>query len=154
VRVDGGFGVSNGIAWSPDDRWMYFVDSRARVIYRYRFDLASGHAGERETFADLTAQPGNPAGLTVDVEGFVWSAIWDGWAVMRFDPKGRLDRTVRLPVPRPTNCAFGGRRLSTLFITTGRARLSRERLNEAPLSGSIFALACDVRGQAETPFAG
>jgi sugar lactone lactonase YvrE/DNA-binding IclR family transcriptional regulator len=155
VRVDGGFGVSNGIAWSPDDRWMYFVDSRARTIYRYRFDLVAGSAEGREVFVDLTGQgSGNPAGIAVDAEGFVWSAIWDGWSVTRFAPNGRVDRVVRLPVPRPTSCTFGGRRLSTLYITTSRSRLSRERLNEAPLSGSIFALPLAVRGQAETPFAG
>jgi sugar lactone lactonase YvrE len=155
VRIDGGFGVSNGVAWSPDDRWMYFVDSRVRTIYRYRFDLASGHAEGREVFADLSDQAsGNPAGIAVDVEGCVWSAIWDGWAVMRFAPTGRIDRVVRLPVPRPTNVAFGGRRLATLYITTARSRLSRERLAEAPLSGSIFALPLAVRGQPETPFAG
>lgn len=160
ARVDSGFGVSNGIAWSPDDRWMYFVDSRVRAIYRYRFDLASGTAEGREVFVDLSGPTsawlgsGNPAGIAVDAEGFVWSAIWDGWSVMRFAPNGRVDRVVRLPVPRPTSCAFGGKRLTTLYVATSRSRLSRERLAEAPLSGSIFTLPVTVRGQAETPFAG
>lgn len=154
ARIDSGFGVSNGIAWSPDDRWMYFVDSRVRTIYRYRFDLASGAAEGREVFVDLTGEAGNPAGLAVDSEGHVWSAIWDGWAVKRFDPKGRVERVIRLPVPRPTSCTFGGRGLTTLYVTTARTRLSRERLQESPLSGSIFALPGTIRGQADTPFAG
>lgn len=154
TRMDSGFGVSNGVGWSPDDRWMYFVDSRAQAIYRYPFDAARGGLGKREIFADLSDQQGNPAGIAVDEQGCVWSAIWDGWAVMRFAPNGRVDRTVRLPVPRPTSCAFGGRGLRTLFITTARTRLSRERLAEAPLSGSILALDAEVAGQAETPFRG
>jgi sugar lactone lactonase YvrE/DNA-binding IclR family transcriptional regulator len=155
ARIDGGFGVSNGIAWSPDDRWMYFVDSRVRAIYRYRFDLAAGAVEGRELLVDLTGQGGgNPAGIAVDAEGCIWSAIWDGWAVIRFAPSGKVDRVVRLPVPRPTSCAFGGRKLATLYVTTSRSRLSRERLAEAPLSGAIFALPVDVRGQPETPFAG
>ena len=153
-RVDTGFGVSNGIAWSPDDRWMYFADSRARMVYRYRFDLAAGTASDRAAFIDFSGDPGNPAGLAVDVDGFIWSTVWDGWAVRRFDPDGRLERVVHLPVPRPTSCTFGGRGLTTLFVTTARSRLSRERLEEAPLSGSIFALPVPVRGQPETPFAG
>jgi sugar lactone lactonase YvrE len=154
TRMDSGFGVSNGVGWSPDDRWMYFVDSRAQAIYRYPFDATRGALGKREIFVDLSAQQGNPAGIAVDSEGFVWSAIWDGWAVMRFAPTGRVDRVVRLPAPRPTSCAFGGRGLRTLFITTARTRLSRERLAEAPLSGSILALDTEVAGQAETPFRG
>lgn len=102
----------------------------------------------------LPENAGSPDGLTVDAEGFVWSAHWDGWCVTRYDPDGKVDRVVTLPVPRPTSCCFGGPDLSTLYITTARIRMSQRQLAEAPLSGGVFALRAGVRGQADTPFAG
>jgi sugar lactone lactonase YvrE len=97
---------------------------------------------------------GRPDGLTVDAEGFIWCAMWDGWAVRRYAPDGRLDQIVALPVPRPSSCAFGGPGLDVLYITSGRIRLSAEVLLEAPLSGSIFACRPEVRGRQAYPYAG
>ena len=90
----------------------------------------------------------------MDALGFVWCAIWDGWAIHRYAPDGRLDRVVSLPVPRPSSCAFGGPELDTLYITTGRIRLSAALLAEAPLSGSIFAIRPGVKGQAPSRYRG
>ena len=106
-----GFTVANGLDWSPDGRTFYFADSAPGRIYAYDFDL--GGRRSRATAASLprsTAADGRPDGLAVDSEGFVWCAIWDGWCVRRYAPDGRLDREVRLPVPRPTSIAFGGER--------------------------------------------
>ncbi|HVL71864.1 MAG TPA: SMP-30/gluconolactonase/LRE family protein [Beijerinckiaceae bacterium] len=153
-RMDHGFTVSNGLGWSPDDRRLYFTDSGPRRIFVYDFDLASGAVANRRLFAQVPEGAGVPDGLAVDAEGFVWSAHWDGWCITRYDPDGRIDRVVHLPVPRPTSCAFGGPDLSTLFITTARIRLSARQLAEAPLSGSVLSLEAGVRGQPETPFAG
>lgn len=154
VRVDGGFGVSNGIAWSPDDRWLYFVDSRVRTIFRYPFESASGSVGQRQPFLELPTAQGNPAGLAVDREGHLWCTLWDGWGVVRIDPQGRIIGRIDLPVPRPTSCTLGGPGLDTLLVTTARTRLSRERLAEAPLSGAIFQIGIAVPGLPETPFSG
>ena len=144
-RRDSGFLVSNGLDWSPDDRYMYFCDSGAAAIYRYEFDLASGELGERTTWVEI--EKGRPDGMTVDAQGHVWCAIWDGWAVHRYDPDGTLVETVGLPVPRPTSCTFGGPDLKTLLITTARIRLSANLLAEAPLSGGIFAHEATVGGR-------
>lgn len=152
-RIEGGFGVTNGMDWSPDGCWFYFADSRARAIHRFAFDAERGTLGPRETFVELGDRPGTVDGLCVDVAGHVWCAIWDGWRVERYAPDGRVSRTLHLPVPRPTSCAFGGKKLDTLYVTTARARLSRERLAEAPLSGSLFAFEPGVRGSAPNPFA-
>jgi sugar lactone lactonase YvrE/DNA-binding IclR family transcriptional regulator len=152
--LDGGFHVSNGLGWSPDDRRFYFTDSGTRRIYVYDYDIETGAVAGRRTFVALPEGMGVPDGLAVDAEGFVWSAQWDGWCVTRYDPDGRVDRVINLPVPRPTSCAFGGPDLSTLYITSARIRLSAQQLAEAPLSGSVFALATATRGLPETPFAG
>ncbi len=149
-----GIHISNGLGWSPDDRRFYFTDSGARRIYVYDFDLDGGEIANRRVFVQLPENAGIPDGLTVDAEGFVWSAHWDGWCVTRYDPDGKVDRVVTLPVPRPTSCCFGGPDLSTLYITTARIRMSQRQLAEAPLSGGVFALRAGVRGQADTPFAG
>jgi len=146
--------VSNGLGWSPDDRTFYFTDSAKRVIYAYEFDIASGELANRRTFATVAADGGVPDGLTVDADGFVWSAQWDGWCLTRYDPDGKIDRVITLPVPRPTSCTFGGPDLSTLYITTARVRLSSQQLKEAPLSGSVLAMDTAFMGQEETCFGG
>lgn len=152
--MDIGFHISNGMGWSPDDRTYYFTDSGSRTIYAYDFDLDSGMIANRREFIRFAEGAGTPDGLAVDSEGFIWSAHWDGWCVTRYDPKGRVDRVINLPVPRPTSCAFGGHDLSTLYVTSARIRLSAQQLAEAPLSGSVFAVSTGARGQPETPFYG
>jgi sugar lactone lactonase YvrE len=133
---------------------MYFTDSGARRIYLYDFDLARGEIADRRIFVQLPEGGGVPDGLAVDAEGFVWSAHWDGWRVTRYDPDGKVDRVVEMPVPRPTSCCFGGPDLATLFVTSARIRLSARQLADAPLSGGVFALRAGVRGQLDVPFAG
>lgn len=154
AMVDTGFHISNGLGWSPDDRTFYFTDSGVRRIHRYDYDIETGAVAGRRTFVDLPEGVGVPDGIAVDAEGFVWSAHWDGWCVTRYDPDGKVDRVINLPVPRPTSCAFGGPDLATLYVTSARIRLSAQQLAEAPLSGSVFAVQAGVRGLPETPFAG
>jgi sugar lactone lactonase YvrE/DNA-binding IclR family transcriptional regulator len=152
ARMDTGFFVSNGIAWSPDNRTLYFVDSGRKAIFRYDFDLAAGTVANRQVFAEIPDDSGSPDGITVDAEGHVWCALWDGWAIRRFDPQGRVSNTITLPVPRPTSLAFGGPDLSDLYITTARIRLSSSVLAEAPLSGSVLMVKPGVVGLPEPLF--
>ena len=100
------------------------------------------------------SRPGIPDGSCVDAEGCIWNAEWDGGAVVRWTPDGRIDRVVELPVPRPTCVTFGGADYGTLYITTARAWLSEAQLAKAPLSGGLFALRPGVKGVADSPFAG
>ena len=153
-RMASGLTVANGLDWSPDGGTFYFVDSAPGRIYAYAFDQRSGTIDNRRIFAEINKEHGRPDGLTVDSEGYVWCAIWDGWCVRRYAPDGRLDREVRLPVPRPTSVAFGGDDLKTLFITSGRIRLPSRILAEAPFSGGLFALPVDVSGLPASAFAG
>jgi len=145
--ADEGFFCSNGIDWSPDGRRMYFVDSRADLIYRYDFDVDSGALGGREVFANTSALAGIPDGLRVDSRGDVWCAFWDGAQVTRFDPGGTVAEQVGVPVPRPTSVAFGGPDLRTMFITSASIGLTADQLTRWPRSGSVLRHRVEVPGR-------
>lgn len=146
TRVCGDWLTPNGIAWSPDARTMYIADTRRGCIDAFAFDAKAGILGERRVFADLGALPGGPDGACVDREGFLWSAIFDGGALLRLDPDGRIDRVLRLPVSKPSSCAFGGRDYRTLFVTTASRALSASRLAAEPLAGHVLALDVGIAG--------
>ncbi|NGM20253.1 helix-turn-helix domain-containing protein [Roseomonas stagni] len=153
--MQAGLHVANGIGFSPDDRVLYLADSAARRIDAFDFDVATGEIANRRPFARFAEGEGVPDGLTVDSDGFVWVALWDGWRVARFAPDGRPDRVIHLPVPRPTSVAFGGEGFDTLFVTSARVRLSAAELAAAPLSGSVFAIETGgLRGLPEPDFQG
>ncbi|WP_262270825.1 SMP-30/gluconolactonase/LRE family protein [Microvirga yunnanensis] len=153
-EMDRGFHVSNGLGWSPDDRLFYFTDTAKQTIYVYDFDSKTGSIENRRIFVTVPESEGKPDGLTIDAEGFVWSAHWDGWCVTRYDPKGRVERVINLPVPRPTSCVFGGAEMQTLFVTSARIRLSAGQIADAPLSGSVFAIETGIKGLPENVFGG
>lgn len=152
--METGITASNGIGWSPDNRTMYFTDTRRKTIYAYDFDVATGHISNRRSFVFTPDEEGVPDGLAVDSEGFIWSARWGGWKVSCYDPSGKLEREVRLPVQYPTSCAFGGDRLDELYVTSARTRVSEEQIREQPFAGDLFRLKTGTRGLPEPKFAG
>lgn len=145
-RKEGGITVANGLGWRADGQVLYFVDTVPGIIYAYDCDPGTGTLGKRRVFARVARDAGRPDGLTVDMDGGVWCAIWDGWCLHRYDPNGKLDQVVDLPVPRPTSVAFGGADMRTLFVTSARTRLPATTLAETPLSGGIFAFMPKVGG--------
>lgn len=154
-KMDSGFTAANGLGWSPDNRFMYFADSHRRSIYRYDFDLETGEITHRQPLITFDASDGRPDGLTVDEEGCLWVAVWDAWRVSRFSPQGKEVLRVKVPVPRPTSCCFGGVNLDTLYVTSASVRLSAAALDQAPLSGSVLAIQIPgVRGLPDSMFAG
>jgi len=146
--------VANAISFSPDDRTMYFADSRKGQIEQAAFDVRTGDVGPWSVLVDADAVPGVPDGATVDAEGFIWNARYKGGCLARFAPDGRLDRLIELPVSQPTSCAFGGPGLRTLFVTTATQKLSESELESQPLAGSLLALDAGVAGRLEPAFAG
>jgi L-arabinonolactonase len=149
-----GLTVSNGLAWSLDNRTMYFADSWARTIFRCDFDVDSGVPHNQRIFVELPQGSGVPDGATVDSEGFLWSANFDGGCITRYAPDGGVDRVIPMPVQRPTSCAFGGADLSILYVTSASLNLTEKQRIEAPLAGGLFAVDAGVKGMPEPRFAG
>jgi sugar lactone lactonase YvrE len=155
TRMLSGVICSNGLGWSPDGTTLYYTDTWTRRIDAIEFDPETGALGARRAFArDDVPGEGVPDGLTVDSEGGVWSAKWDGWRVVRYAPDGSVDRVVPLPVQRPTSVAFGGPDLDTLYVTSARIGLDPAALRQAPQSGGLFAFHPGVRGLPEPEYVG
>jgi sugar lactone lactonase YvrE len=152
--METGVDISNGIGWSPDNRTMYFTDSTPSLIFAYDFDLSTGNITNRRVFVDRGGKPGVPDGLTVDAEGFIWSAVWEGWCVERYDPDGKLERTVKLPVQFPTSVAFGGRDLDELYITSAVMEIPKEKRAGSPDAGGLFRVKGLTSGIEEPLFGG
>jgi len=142
----------NGIAWSDDATTMYLADTRRGHIHAFAFDLEAGTLGERRIFADLGAMPGGPDGATLDADGFLWSAQFDGGCLVRYAPDGTMDRIIRLPVTKPTSCAFGGAGYRTLYVTTATRGLTDDDLSAEPLAGRVLVLDLRVAGRPPISF--
>jgi sugar lactone lactonase YvrE len=153
ATIDTGYHVTNGPAFSPDGRILYENDSARQLTYAFDLD-AAGNASSRRDFIRHGKGDGFPDGMTVDADGCLWIAFWDGWCVRRFSPDAELLQTVEVPAQRPTSCAFGGEDLQTLFITSARRGLEGTDLANQPLAGGLFAVDVGVQGIAELPFAG
>lgn len=146
--------ISNGTGWSPDGCTMYYTDTLRYAVFAYDFDTESGEISNRRTFLELDpAANGLPDGLTVDAEGFVWSALVNYGCILRLDPTGRLERMVTFPPRRGTSCTFGGPDFRDLYITTARECLTPEEIAAQPLSGSLFRAVPGPRGLPEPLFA-
>lgn len=147
--------TSNGVAFSPDQRWMYHADTPKFTIYRYAFDAATGTLGERETWVKFTpvdGDRGRPDGAAVDSQGFYWTALYEGGRIVRISPAGEVVETYPLPARCPTMCAFGGDDLRTLYVTTARAGRPEAELQQYPQSGGVFAMRVAVPGLVEPRF--
>src|ERR1700722_9494039 len=151
-EMDSGFTVSNGLGWSPDRRTFYFIDTFRRVIYAYDFSAAAGAISNRRVFARTVESDGYPDGLAVDAKGHVLVAFWGGWKVVRYDPDGKSEREIRFPVANPTACAFGGRDLDELYVTTARLALKPDELAKQPMAGDLFRVRLNIQGQEEPLF--
>ncbi|KAB8312147.1 SMP-30/gluconolactonase/LRE family protein [Erwinia endophytica] len=145
--------ISNGLAFSPDSRWMYHSDTPNGVLYRYPMD-EQGEIGPREVLRRFVQEQGGvPDGAAVDSEGFYWAAMFDGARVIRLNPaNGEIVDEIPLPVRWPTMVAFGGEDLKTLYITSSREGRSAQELAEYPQSGDVFAVRVEVAGIAEPLF--
>ena len=150
--MDGGYRVTNGPAFSPDGKIMYHNDSARQLTYV--FDLVDGQPGERRIFLQFKEGEGYPDGMTVDSEGCLWIALWDGWCVRRYSPGGEWLETLKMPVARPTSCAFGGLDLNQLYITSASVGLDQAAREMQPNAGGLFMVTPGVRGLDDAPFAG
>ena len=148
-RMVEGIASANGLAFSPDSRIMYFADSQGGFVWAFDFDAATGEIANRRVFIDFRDSGGCADGATVDAEGCYWSTLPETGKLCRFDPDGKLMRTIVLPTGIPTCCEFGGPELDILYVTTARLRKL-----DAPLAGGLFAIDAGVRGLTLPPFRG
>jgi sugar lactone lactonase YvrE len=155
-HVTGALMTSNGLAFSPDGRFMFHADTPRFTVYRHPYDGETGVPGERAVFATLDSaarDQGRPDGAAVDADGCYWSALYQGARVRRYAADGRLLGEYAVPARSPTMIAFGGPDLRTVYVTSAREGLSADDLERWPLSGGIFAMRVDTPGLPEPKFA-
>lgn len=141
-----GLGISNGIAWSIDERRMYHVDSLDGIIWVRDYEAASGRIGTATEWYQPSGRPGAPDGIALDAEGCLWAALWGGAAVVRLDPEGRVIDEIAVPALQVSSVAFGGEDLRTLFITTASVGLDGATMARYPGSGQLFSMTVSVPG--------
>ena len=145
--------LGNGTDWDLERSRMYHIDSPTQRVDIYDYDVDSGEVDGRRHWVLIDESAGMPDGLTVDAEDCVWVCLFQGGAIRRYDPDGALMTTIELPVSCPTSAAFGGDRLSTLFVTTSRHKLEAEQRAKEPLAGAILTIDAGVTGRAGNPVA-
>ena len=148
TRMDGGYHVPNGPAFSPDGIWFYHSDTARRTVYRFR-RLADGELVDREPFITFTEADGHPDGMTVDADGGLWIAHWGGGRVSRFHENGTLDRAIPLPARQITSIAFAGALLDRMFVTSAATGLAASAAD-----GALFEVRAGVTGLLPGRFAG
>ncbi|MFC5178162.1 SMP-30/gluconolactonase/LRE family protein [Nocardioides taihuensis] len=150
VRLDGGLGLSNGIAWSTDGTRMFHVDSLAGCVYVRDHDPGTGAIGEREVF--LRLGDGLPDGVATDSEDHLWVAVWGAGEVRRLDPAGAVVDRIEVPAPHTSSIAFAGDELDVLVVSTAAEELSAAQLRQFPGSGHLFTTRVPVPGMPTTPW--
>jgi D-xylonolactonase len=152
TTLETGVGVPNGLGVTPDRNGLYFTETEADRIYRYRYDRDTGALSDRETFVDTSNGEGLPDGMTVDAEGHVWLAFWNGGRLTRYAPDGTEERRVAFPAKKVSAVTFGGHNFETAYVTTalgpgeGRAGTREE---EGDGAGARFAVDLGVGGVPE-----
>jgi sugar lactone lactonase YvrE len=154
-RMLDGVTCSNGIVWTLDNKTMYYIDTGLRRVDAFDYDHETGEISGRRTAFEVPAEMGYPDGSTLDSEGMLWVALWQGSAVSRWNPEtGELLQVVYVPAPNVTSCALGGSHLDRLYITTARNGMSEEALADYPLAGGLFCADVGVTGLPAVGFAG
>ena len=143
-----GVTISNGLAWSVDRKTLYYVDTPTSKVTAFNFDISTGMINKERIVINIPKEEGSPDGMTIDNQGMLWIAHWDGWQISRWDPEsGRKIGHVQLPVAKVTSCTFGGSNLTDLYITTAKVDLSEQELAMQPLAGSLFVIRdCGFKG--------
>lgn len=138
--------LSNGMGFSLDQKTFYYADSRAHTVTQFAYDTLSGEISNPKLFATLAADDGDPDGLTVDSEGFIWLAVWDGSRLIRYDPAGRIEREIAFPVKKVSSLTFGGEDARDIYITSAGGD---DLAHNGELAGALFRVRQDIRGRAE-----
>ncbi|MFM7427353.1 MAG: SMP-30/gluconolactonase/LRE family protein [Elainella sp.] len=144
--METGLTISNGLGWSPDGATFYLTDSAPHKIYAYDFEGETGQIRNRRVLIDLSPEEVEPDGLTVDQQGNIWTALWNGWALACFDAQGQELQRLKLPVQRPTSVTAGGADLTDFYITSASVGLSQQEIQQGFYAGDLFQFAAPVAG--------
>lgn len=141
-------GCSNGLGFTLDHKHMYYTDSNpAQTIYIFDYDQKTGAISRQKVFVKVSAtEEGHPDGMTVDTEGYIWSASWDGWSLNRYTPQGKEDRRIRFPAKKVSSIIFGGIDLTDMYITTAGGD---NKAKNGPGAGALFRLNLGIKGLPE-----
>jgi sugar lactone lactonase YvrE len=140
-------GISNGLAWSSDNQYFYFIDTPTKKVLQFDYHLATGNIANPVEVISFEDQEGMPDGMTIDEEGMLWIAHWGGAKVSRWDPaSGKQLTEVLVPAKNVTSCTFGGDDLKDLYITTARKGMDEAELEKYPHSGGLFRIRTGVKG--------
>jgi len=145
-RVLTGIGCSNGMAFTRDQTCFYYTDSFAREIYLFDYSAEDGTLHNQRVFMRFDESDGMPDGATLDTDGRLWSALWDGACIVQIDADGRIEQRISLPVPKTSSLTFGGEDYGDIYITTAGGDRKQE---EGPLAGALFRLRTEARGVPE-----
>jgi sugar lactone lactonase YvrE len=153
IKLLTGVRISNGLTWSPDHRTLYFIDTPTRTVMAFTYDLATGDISQPREAVHITDGMGWPDGMTSDMDGNLWIAMWGGAALTKWDPaSGRLLQTIPIPALNVTSCAFGGENMTDLYVTSARKEMNNEQLSQYPLTGGLFRLRTSVKGMPSFSF--
>jgi len=143
----GGVTISNGLAWSPDHKTFYYIDTPTHEVRAYEYDVNTGAVANPRVVIHVPDSMGWPDGMTSDMEGNLWIALWGGAAVTRWNPStGQLLERISMPALQPSSCVFGGKAMNELFVTSARKDMSETDLTTYPLSGGLFKVETKVEG--------
>lgn len=151
-RVLGNIAVPNCLVWTSDRKRVLFTDSAEKVIWSFAYHAEAGTLSDRRVFADCSSSPAIPDGGALDQDGFLWNAEFGGGRIIRYDPRGRVDREIALPVTQVNSVAFAGPALDHLVITTSKRLLSPAERAAQPSAGDLFVVRPGVRGLVEPAF--
>ena len=151
-EILGGVGLSNGLCWDATGNQLFYIDTLTKEIAIFEYDLSVGTLHNRRTLYAFAAHDGSPDGMTIDVNGNLWVALWGGGKVLCITPQARVIAEISLPVSQPTSVAFGGEKLDQLFITSANYQLNQAQQEREPLAGSLFVADVGVEGLREPIF--
>ncbi len=150
-----GLGTSNGLAWSPDYGTLYFIDTPTRLVRAFDYDISSGEIANPHTAVSIPEEFGWPDGMTSDMEGMLWVALWGGTSLTRWNPgNGKLLEKIPLPSLNVSCCVFGGADLADIYVTSARTGMSTDQLKKFPLSGGLFRIKTPFTGMPTFEFGG
>lgn len=146
TQVLSGIGISNGMGFTPDAKHMYYTDSPTHNIYIFDYDVGTGELSNQRVFINTGESDGIPDGMTVDANGYVWSARWDGSSLVRYSPQGEQECRIWFPARKVSSVSFGGADYTDMYITTAGGQ---DKTAEGPGAGGLYRLNLGIAGKPE-----